>query len=201
MKGDISQVFPPSQYYFALGSVGWGQNDASYYDLGTASNGGRTLIHVSLAWGRSPTEKIDNTRLQGVKIVAQLCGPLYAIPPLNAIVPVGVPDKMWRMPGACCVWAVAMPSPSSGFDANNMQIPIGNGQNILLGDANAIYVALAQKVDALFSTLQTAFNNHVHNLSGSPTTIPITNPAIKVPLWDGSSGAAASTAATKVKAT
>ncbi len=72
------------------GQVGWLGED-KYYDIGDESNDGHTLVRVQLYSGRDTTEPLIPHRAQGMKIVCQLSGQLYRIPPVGTRVIVAAP--------------------------------------------------------------------------------------------------------------
>lgn len=87
-----------------------------------------------------------------------------------------------------CVSFDGTPPAEMHFDAVDL---IGLGANA------ASFVALADAIMSRLDELRTAFNAHLHGVSGPSTSIPTTNPAIGVPLWEPT---IPPVAATKVKA-
>src|SRR5271157_893064 len=124
---NIEQLFPPGQISVALGTVGWG-SDPTYFDQGSAENGGATFVKVTLVWGRSPTTAINaQGQAQGSQILASIMGPIWTIPVLGDMCILGVPDKMWRKPGACVILRHGRISPAAAFGQTTQQWPIANG--------------------------------------------------------------------------
>lgn len=166
------------QQNFALGTVGWDQ-DPNYYDLATVGTD-KTLVKVTLVWGRNPTNPVTGANAQGQKILATLPGPTYHLPNLGDLVELGIPEGMERSPGAATIRGWHMPTPA-GFDANNAMWPIANGKFLILGDSSAVAAALGTVCKAWFDEIKSKFDGHTHGyLSGTSgaavSTPPSANP-------------------------
>lgn len=177
-RGGIVQTLPPGQYYFALGTVGWG-TDPNYYQQVA---GEKTLVKITLVWGRNPTVPLNHATAQGMQILAAVGGPLYQIPPLGALVSLGIPDKMARMPGAAIITGWHMPAPE-GFDATNAMWSIADGQWAIIGDKNAVEAALGTIAKQWFDEIKSKFDNHTHSyLPGAPPGPPtLSSPPTSTP--------------------
>lgn len=103
MSGDQAQIFH--------GQVGWIGED-KYYDIGNESNDGHTLVRVQLYSGRDSSEELIPHRAQGHKIVCQLSGQLFRIPPVGTRVLVALPYGM-DGPGGGIIIATQELSPNA----------------------------------------------------------------------------------------
>lgn len=85
-----------------------------------------------------------------------------------------------------------------GLHPNNKVWTSVSGSYVQFGQdgATADFVALASKIASILATLAAAFNGHSHTAFGSP---PTPSPGLKIPLWDGATGTAPSTASGTVQ--
>ena len=88
------------------GTVGW-DDQGDIYDLGDGSDGDSqvTLLRVTLFRGKDPTEPLDDSRAQGMKILTQLPSVDFGIPTRNTPVFLGIPGNDY--PGAAVVLQVS----------------------------------------------------------------------------------------------
>lgn len=140
------------------GTVGW-PSDNTQVDYGAADNDGMTLVKVTLYRGRKPGtgRALQPGVADGIPVVAHVDARLFQALPIGARIVVGFPGGDILTPGNGIILAVAGKSPTSGFDASTMTLPVPDGSTINIGDATADFVALAAKVLEAIQDLQKAF--------------------------------------------
>ena len=132
----------------AWGTVGWGSDSGNtYYSLGDNTGAGSetspTLVRVTLDRGRDASQSVDQTKAQGDRIVCQVGGDIFEVPPLNARVIVAIPEPHGMVPGHGVIFYVVDPRGSdafgSGYQAGDKVLSIltSFAQMILKGDGSA----------------------------------------------------------------
>ena len=116
---------------FEPGTVGWDDTD-EHFDVGTADNDGNTLVRVTLFRGRDPNVRPRRGVADGHRILAQLGGGLFRIPPKGTRVMVGFPTAFATSPGAAFIVCTSERSPDSQFGAGKAKLDVGPDQEIIL---------------------------------------------------------------------
>jgi hypothetical protein len=115
---------------FEPGTVGWDDAD-DHVDLGTADNDGATLIRVTLFRGRDPSVPLTPGVAQGHKVLAQLGGGFFRVPPKATRVMVGFPTAFATSPGACVIVCTLERSPVMQFSATKAKLDVGPDQDLV----------------------------------------------------------------------
>jgi hypothetical protein len=116
---------------FEPGTVGW-DDTGEHFDAGTADNDGNTLVRVTLFRGRDPSVAPKAGVASGHRILAQLGGGLFRIPPKGTRVMVGFPTAFATTPGAAVILCTCEASPDSQFGAGKAKLDVGPDQEIIL---------------------------------------------------------------------
>ncbi|KAJ8134485.1 hypothetical protein OY671_012302, partial [Metschnikowia pulcherrima] len=124
LAGGEALVFEP-------GTVGW-DDAGDHFDLGTYDNDGSTLVRVTLFRGRDSSVRPVPGQADGHRILAQLGGGLFRIPPKGTRVMVGFPTAFATTPGAAVILCTCEPSPDSQFGAGKAKLDVGPDQEIIL---------------------------------------------------------------------
>jgi hypothetical protein len=114
-----------------VGTVGW-EDDQIISDLNTDPNDGITLIRVQLFRGRQATKPVTPGIAQGIKILAQLSGPLWNVPARGQRVFVAIPHGMESTPGAAVIMAMPGPAPNIQYGVNKTKMDLGPNQDLVI---------------------------------------------------------------------
>ncbi|AKV04569.1 hypothetical protein AKJ09_11232 [Labilithrix luteola] len=88
-----------------IGTVGWASRD-EHFEPGSATNGGLTMVFVTLYRGKTPGEPTKTGVAQGYEIVCQMSSLAGArIPPKGTRVYVAIPKGMEELAGAGVIFA------------------------------------------------------------------------------------------------
>lgn len=111
-------LFPqaPDVGSLELGTVGW-EDVAEHTDLGTADNDGYTLVRVQLYSGRDLTKPKKTGVAQGHRVLCQIGGGLFRVPPKGTRVLVAFPAGMRTTQGAAVIVCTIEKSPAIQFGA------------------------------------------------------------------------------------
>lgn len=99
-----------------------------HFDLGTADNGGVTMVRVTLYRGRDPTVPHDPDNAQGHEVLAFVSAPLWFIPPKGARVIVMRPAGY----GGWYITSVIGPNPSIQFNDKRAILDFGPDMSVTI---------------------------------------------------------------------
>jgi hypothetical protein len=114
-----------------VGTVGW-ENDQVISELNTDPDDGITLIRVQLFRGRQATKPVTPGIAQGIKILAQLSGPLWNVPARSQRVFVAVPHGMESTPGAAVIMAMPGRAPNTQYGVTKTKMDLGPEQDLVI---------------------------------------------------------------------
>lgn len=118
-------------------SVGWEEDDdTSYFDLGSDSNDGFTLVHVQMFEGRDPTEPLK-TRAQGTKLICHINAG-QRVPPRDTRCYVLIPAGMEMTPGAGVIVATVEKTLDGRLDADRTVMDYGDQHVVIKGKSVSI---------------------------------------------------------------
>lgn len=112
------------------GTVGWSTGE--HADLGTDDNDGHTLVHVTLFTGHDPTRPRVEGRAQGKRILCQLGGGVFDVPPEGTPVVVAVPAGMAAIPGGPVIIATVRKNPTAQYAEDRSVIDYGPNKHLVL---------------------------------------------------------------------
>ncbi len=98
-----SAVHGPVDYPLCWGTVGWGESDASAYDMGTGGNDGAVLVRVQLFRGRDSSKPLSQTTAQGQRLLAKVHSNLMMLPPVGSRVVVALVQPSPYAPGGSII--------------------------------------------------------------------------------------------------
>jgi hypothetical protein len=142
------------------GTVGW-VNDNNPVDYGPAWDDGMTLVKVTLYRGRRPgfETKLQPGIASGMQVLAHLDSRLFKAPTNGTRVIVIFPGGDTQTPANGAIVFVADKSPTSGFDASTMMLPVPDGSTLNVGDATAAFVAHSGETNNSFTQLTTLWGS------------------------------------------
>ncbi len=127
-------IYSPARDYTSaqvlLGTVGWASREA-HYDLGNATNGGHTLVFVTLYGPRTPGVAPLKGVAQGHEIICQIADGVFRIPPKGARAYVIIPAGMDQVAGAGVIVATVNPGSelqTNPVDGETVISAMGGGQ-------------------------------------------------------------------------
>ena len=123
---------PDEPLVFEPGVVGWDDTD-EHADLGTPDNDGNTLVRVTLFRGRqSGTPPPPAGQADGHRVLAQLGGGFFRVPPKGTRVMVGFFTAFATAPGAAVILGTLERAPDAQFSATKAKIDVGADTDLVL---------------------------------------------------------------------
>ncbi len=114
-----------------MGTVGW-EDTELFYEKGTDENDGHTLVRVQLFRGRDITKPIKKGIAQGHKMLCNISGGLFRIPPKGTRVYVAVPTGYENSPGAGVIFATVEKSPTVQFEQDRVVLNFGEDCHVMI---------------------------------------------------------------------
>lgn len=123
-----------------MGTVGW-DDGSDYFDQGSTSNDGNTLVKVQLFRGKDPAAANRPGVGQGYKLLCQISSMfgIYWIPPQGTRVLVAIPAGMGQTQGAALIIAAYQTQTGSQFKPQRVLWDPGAGVHVLIkGDSASL---------------------------------------------------------------
>lgn len=185
-----SDVIPTSLQMYR-GVMGW-KDDNTHFDVGTSSNGGRTLLKITLNRGKHITSgEPTQGGADGFQVLGQTMGPLHWIPPIGTPVLVCFPDGDIEAPGAAVIVGTLIASPPNQFGKNTAKFDFGPNQRlflkakeIVLSDYNNNFIQITE--NGVIMNNSTGCGIQMSNLNDPSSPTPTANPSIV--MWTTDSG-------------
>ena len=112
---------------FEPGTVGW-SSASPHYD----TEGGVTLVRVTLFRGKSPTTPLVAGVAQGLEVLCRIGGGMFRIPPPGTPVTVGFTSAFATMPGCGVIVCTTETSPEIQFSPTRAKMDLGPDTDLVL---------------------------------------------------------------------
>ena len=131
LEHDLRSLFGGGAQQVLIGTIGW-EDQETYFEQGSASNKGYTLVRVQTFRGRNTSKKLKKGVGQGHKLLCHISAGIYRIPPKGTRCYVAMPSGYEDVPGAGVIIATVEKSPSLQFNDDRIQMNFGDDKHVVI---------------------------------------------------------------------
>jgi hypothetical protein len=154
-----------------IGTVGWEDDQGSVSDLDTTAQDGTTLVKVQLFRGRQNAKAVKPGVAQGIKILAQLSGPLWTVPARGQRVFVAIPNGMESTPGVGVIVAMPGPAPTTQYGTSKTKMDLGPDQDLVIKARSITLTTYNNQFISIVNGQGLADGVYIQDSSGTGITI------------------------------